>query len=589
MDRVFRLAVLLWLTTMTIHTDQASGFGLKSQPSSGSSSSSRIERRLEAATLLQVSEPMPWPSNTDAYGAFQQDRDWAFAFSGCTVDAEGSYVVERAMVEGEIPDCLKGGTFYRNGPAKFERNGHRYEHFLDGDGFVVAFKFLQDGRLRYTGRFVETEFFLREQEQDDILYRNAFGTQKKGCPFQNALDFELKNVANTNALAWGGRLFALWEAGAPYELDPETLETLNPSSCTSPLAELGSVDCRTRGVTIDEGGPIDKLMKVGKTFTAHPVVIKKEERMVAFASMGRANTDTTLLHFIEYDRNWNPLSTIKHHFTHGMAPHAFSVSKDYYCFFQNRSNLDFASYILGGKPLSEALRFFLRKPAILHLVPRNDSNKRAIKLTIPHYFNIHTVAEALQVNGKLILYSTGWNLNDAKFFPPEKVFVSLYGSFGGEYPDFVSEILPPPTLYRTVIDLGDAETTPKVDSHEPVVKNLVVELPTADDADPDRFIYGVAYSDTSDYLPPTGLCKVDVQNDTVECWWSGHRTFVGEAISVAKRKGDPGSWILTVVSDAAQKRGSLVILDSECFSSGPVARIHLKHHLTYGLHSSFSF
>jgi all-trans-8'-apo-beta-carotenal 15,15'-oxygenase len=63
---------------------------------------------------------------------------------------------------------------------------------------VTAFTFLKDGAVRYTGRFVETEYFLREQEADTILYRNAFGTEKEStCPFQNAFDFDLKNVANT--------------------------------------------------------------------------------------------------------------------------------------------------------------------------------------------------------------------------------------------------------------------------------------------------------------------------------------------------------------------------------------------------------
>ena len=63
---------------------------------------------------------------------------------------------------------------------------------------MTAFKFLKDGSVRYTGRFVETEYFLREQAADNILYRNAFGTEKESsCPFQNAFDFDLKNVANT--------------------------------------------------------------------------------------------------------------------------------------------------------------------------------------------------------------------------------------------------------------------------------------------------------------------------------------------------------------------------------------------------------
>lgn len=244
----------------------------------------------------------------------------------------------------------------------------------------------------------------------------------------------------------------------------------------------------------------------------------------------------------------------------------------------------------------------MRKPSILHLVPRrnsprgdgsdpnNDSKRpttKPIKLTIPDYFNIHTVAEAHQVNdnNQLIVYSTGWDLSDRRFFPKGQNCVSLFGSFGGLYPDFVAGRLPPPTLYRTVVDLEMSV----VESHQKVFDGLVMELPIADYADPNRFIYGVAYSDTADYLPPTGLCKVDIECDIVDYWWSEHRTFVGEAISVAKRNGDKGSWVLSVVSNVAKKRSSLVILDSERFSQGPVARIQLKHHLPYGLHSSFTF
>ena len=139
-----------------------------------------------------------------------------------------------------------------------------------------------------------------------------------------------------NVITWGGRLFALWEAGCPYELDPETLETLCSASATlSPFTELGhGMDCRTRGITIDEGGPIDEFMKVGKTFTAHPIVLRKEDRMVAFTSAARANTETILLEFVEYNPNWKLRHTVKYSFSQGLAPHDFCVSDNYYCFFQ---------------------------------------------------------------------------------------------------------------------------------------------------------------------------------------------------------------------------------------------------------------
>lgn len=62
-----------------------------------------------------------------------------------------------AFVEGEIPEALRGGTLYRNGPARFERGGERYAHMLDGDGYVCRFEFSGDGEsVGFRSRFVKT-------------------------------------------------------------------------------------------------------------------------------------------------------------------------------------------------------------------------------------------------------------------------------------------------------------------------------------------------------------------------------------------------------------------------------------------------
>ena len=62
-----------------------------------------------------------------------------------------------AFVEGEIPEALRGGTLYRNGPARFERGGERYAHMLDGDGYVCRFAFDAEGEsVSFRSRFVKT-------------------------------------------------------------------------------------------------------------------------------------------------------------------------------------------------------------------------------------------------------------------------------------------------------------------------------------------------------------------------------------------------------------------------------------------------
>ena len=123
--------------------------------------------------------------------------------------------------------------------------------------------------MRYNGGFVETPEFAQEQEADSILFRNTFGTQRAGGFKANALDLKLKNVANTNVVAWGKKLLALFEAGIPTSLDPLTLETLGEWDPTH--ADGSSDKVTVRGVTMSLDG-LDSFLGLGKGHTAHPYV-----------------------------------------------------------------------------------------------------------------------------------------------------------------------------------------------------------------------------------------------------------------------------------------------------------------------------
>ena len=48
-------------------------------------------------------------------------------------------------ITGRMPEWLRG-TYYINGPARFERAGRRYKHWLDGDGMVCRLHFGDAGR-----------------------------------------------------------------------------------------------------------------------------------------------------------------------------------------------------------------------------------------------------------------------------------------------------------------------------------------------------------------------------------------------------------------------------------------------------------
>jgi len=200
--------LLLWSTLRAID-----GFLVPDRKTFGPQTTSTKKVSLVSTTTTSATEQetKPWTLNPQKHGPFNQEEDWGFAYSSVSNEACSTYVIDN--VEGEIPFDLCG-TYYKAGPGNFEREGRRYEHVLDGDGFIAAFRFA-GGKAPSTGRFVETEYFRDEMADDKIKYRNVFGTQPKGGALTNAFDLTLKNVANTNVIKWGGRLFALWEGGRP--------------------------------------------------------------------------------------------------------------------------------------------------------------------------------------------------------------------------------------------------------------------------------------------------------------------------------------------------------------------------------------
>jgi all-trans-8'-apo-beta-carotenal 15,15'-oxygenase len=138
-----------------------------------------------------------------------------------------------ALVGGRAPSDF-AGTLYRNGPAKFRRPGSAAGHWFDGDGLVRKFR-IGDGKAALTARFVDTP----KRRQETALGRMAmpgFGTAPgKGITLSSPDD---GNAANTAMLMAGGELLALWEAGSPARMDPETLETRGFKTFRDDLAHM---------------------------------------------------------------------------------------------------------------------------------------------------------------------------------------------------------------------------------------------------------------------------------------------------------------------------------------------------------------
>lgn len=129
--------------------------------------------------------------------------------------------VSQVRIEGAIPPTL-AGSFYRNGPALFERGDVRYRHWFDGDGLVQRWR-IRDGAVSYTSRFVQTPKFEVENRARAFLLPVSGGGISPAAAFTGA---NSANPSNTSVINVGRETWAVWEGGSAMRMDPETLASL---------------------------------------------------------------------------------------------------------------------------------------------------------------------------------------------------------------------------------------------------------------------------------------------------------------------------------------------------------------------------
>ena len=154
---------------------------------------------------------MPEPFHP--YHSFGLMKRTAMRFEADVFDCE---------VEGEIPDALKNGAYYRTGG---DRAFPTLEDdiILNGDGMFSMFRF-EDGHVSYRSRYVKTERLKAELAARRRLYGKYRNRYTDDDSVSNLPQRD--NTGNTYAFAHHGELYALREDSRPYRLDPETLETL---------------------------------------------------------------------------------------------------------------------------------------------------------------------------------------------------------------------------------------------------------------------------------------------------------------------------------------------------------------------------
>lgn len=460
---------------------------------------------------------------------------------------------ELELLEGRVPPEIDGALI-RNGPGKLDVHGMPLRHPFDGDGMVSRFDF-SEGRVRYRNRWVRTRELREEAAAGRPLYRN-FGTNLPGGFWKNAFRMRFKNTANTSVVHHGGRLLALWEAGLPHELDPESLETRGrfdfDGELTAALPRL------------------TRLFVTEAPFSAHPKIDPASGRLYNF---GLSIAPRPELLFYTVDPAGRLGRSRRIALRRASFMHDFTITERHAIFFATPIRFDVPGALSGLRAPVESIRRAPREKTEIIVVPLDGGPERRLEAPdgffIFHFFNAHETAE-----GALVV--DGCRMAD---FPGGTVDLRDKEAVRGARFDSAF-----PTRWTLEGDRVRAER----------LSDVPMELPFVDPRRVGRRArYGWATARTEDHDAPlySGLARLDfVTRATVTRDLSpdlpGEPVFIPRDPEASATDDDLDGWLATVVYRAHSGRSELWLTSPDDLSTQ--ARLALPHHLPPGFHGRFA-
>ena len=541
------------------------------------------------------------------------DRDaWLAGWS--TVETEECYELEPLVLEdgdngptykpGAFPSDLVG-TFFQNGPSKFEIGNDLVMHPFDADGMVRAVTFHGNDTNKkawFRNRYVRTPGFVRENNRQAIMYRGIFGTAKnRGKWYSNIFDIRMKNVANTNVLFvpdyknnTSGKLFALWEADQPIELDPVTLETKLHSRAAKVFGGRYSahykLDPRTN--TLCNFNVRFNFPDISSTHKLSVMEHKTTD------PVGNGESQTTLLYKDTY-------------VLPGLAlGHDMAITDNYFCFFRSPCvSFDPIPFLLGRRGAAQCFEWDNKRAthSNLHLVPRatvsaEPGYKAGVRtIKVPPSFSFH-LCNAFETKD-----DKNRNVVTVDVIEADKmVMADSSGLKYAERPIWetidLSKDLSPYKLVRYRVD-PDTQTMISRDilNHGMATCDFPMIHPDFVGR-PYRYAFVGCSASPGTMGPVQGLAKVDVEaGRVVEKWLPDHGEYLSEVVVVPR--GEPGIGKSKVRAEnednvyligyligktSGNKAPSrLVVFDGISISKGPIVTCQLRQPLPHALHGCF--
>lgn len=453
-----------------------------------------------------------------------------------------------AEVEGKLPDGLSG-TLYRNGPGLFERDGFRKWTILDGDGMVRATSFA-NGRARFRNRFVRTAKYVAEAQAGAFL----FPTWTTPAPrfFENVPCIPGRSQAGVTPVVKGGTLFAFDEVGAPWALDPASLDTQGELNPFAGPPQAGPANYKAHTKTDGASGDWILVGQRGQTAPELHVVVKDRT--------GRQTRHAALP---------NPRGSAYFH--------DFFWADPYVVFHLHPALLSPLPMLAGLRPFADCLAWKPEQGSLVFVVDTSGA-RPPLSLEAPaswmwHALNAH-------VSGDVIVADfVGYDAPD-HFLGPEAAFRAIMRGRAGVAKS-------PGVLKRLTLDLGSRRTRLETIAAGPYEFPFVPQPRVGR-----RHRYGYVAAQGADQgWFHDGLARIDTDSGRSSEFHFGKGYYVGEPVFVPDpaRPIDPAAdndrgWLLAEVLEGRSETSFLALFDAERIEDGPLAKVRLRSHLPFSFH-----
>lgn len=435
-------------------------------------------------------------------------------------------------VDGTIPDEVRG-RLWRIGPAGTETAVWQF----DGDGLVSVTE-LEPGRpARYRSRYVET--FKRRRDASRPV--RTFGTQRKGGLLANAMR-RPRSMANAYALPWNGYLLAHNEAGHPWAVDPETLETLGEYNFDRSIPRREGMSSHPH---------VDPV--TGDLFTCGNFWGFGRNYVAAY----RAAPNSRLRRLAKISM---PAAYINHDF--GLTDR-FVV----FCLGPNICENPYRAFF-GFKTFADSWVWHPELPTLIGLVPRDGG--KPIRFDVEPWFQLH-VAGAFDDGDCVVI--------DVCRYDDIEGFQRQLTSFRDT--EFRHNT---PTLWRYRID--PVRRTCRGEQ----LCELHFEDPVTDERPGStvyRNVYGTMHRSPDDDGLFDSVGKIDTVTGEADVWHAGDGWVTSEPELVRGPDARGDGWLVTHAWDPERRASDVVVLPAHRPSDGPVAVAHLPASTGFILHGTW--